>query len=261
MPELPEVEFAVRRLRRVVRGRVIARLRAHHPSQRRGITARVAGAAAGRRIVDVVRRGKHQLLLLDDGATLLVHFKMDGDWVLDRRDTALPPHARVTLELTDGRRAVLVDPRALCTISWHAPDAPPVLTLGPEPEDPSLTPPILRARLARKRGPIKPALLDQSVIAGAGNIYAAEACWHARISPRAGASTLAPARVARLLHGLRTALADGHVNAGRYHRGERRIPFRVYDREGEPCDRCGSAIRRITQAGRSTYFCPRCQAR
>lgn len=261
MPELPEVEFAVRRLRRVLRGRVIAQLRAHHPSQRRTVTPRVARAALGRRIVAVLRRGKHQLIQLDNGATLLVHFKMDGDWVLGRRDTALPPHARVTLDLTDGRRAVLVDPRALCTVTWHAPDAPPELGLGPEPEDPALTPALFRARLAGKRGPIKPVLLNQSVIAGAGNIYAAEACWHARISPRAAASSLSLQRAARLLEGLRTALGDGHVNAGRYHRGERLIPFRVYDREGEPCDRCGSAVRRIAQAGRSTYFCARCQAR
>lgn len=261
MPELPEVEFAVRRLRRAARGRVIAQLRAHHPSQRRTVTPAVARAARGQRIVEIVRRGKHQLLQLDNGATLLVHFKMDGDWVLDRRDTALPPHARATLDFTDGRRAVLVDPRALCTITWHAPDAPPALDLGPEPEDPTLTAALFRARLARKRGPIKPALLDQSVIAGAGNIYAAEACWHARISPRAAASSLSGERAARLLEGLRTALGDGHVNAGRYHRGERLIPFRAYDREGEPCDRCGTAIRRITQAGRSTYFCARCQGR
>lgn len=261
MPELPEVEFAVRRLRRAVRGRVIAQLRAHHPSQRRTLTPSVTRAAEGRRIVEVVRRGKHQLLLLDDGATLLVHFKMDGDWVLDRRDRALPPHARATLDLHDGRRAVLVDPRALCTISWHAPHAPPTLDLGPEPEDPALTPARFRSRLARKRGPVKPALLDQSVVAGAGNIYAAEACWHAGISPRAPASALSLARAARLLDGLRAALGDGHVNAGRYHRGERPLPFRVYDREGQPCDRCGSRIRRIAQAGRSTYFCPRCQAR
>lgn len=261
MPELPEVEFAVRRLRRAARGREIAQLRAHHPSQRRTLTPRVERAAKGRRIVEVVRRGKHQLLQLDNGATLLVHFKMDGDWVLDRRDTKLPPHARATLDFADGRRAVLVDPRALCTITWHAPDAPPELDLGPEPEDPALTPALFRARLARKRGPIKPVLLDQSVIAGAGNIYAAEACWHARIWPRAAAASLSRDRAARLLEGLRSALADGHLNAGRYHRGERLIPFRVYDREGEPCSRCGQAIRRITQAGRSTYFCARCQAR
>lgn len=261
MPELPEVEFAIRRLRRVIRGRRIERLRAHHRSQRRGLTPAAIRRIEGRVVVDVLRRGKHQLLILDDGATLLVHFRMNGDWVLDQRDTALPPHARVTFDLDSGRRAVLVDSRALCTVTWHAPGDPPALGLGPEPEDPSLTPAQLRARLATKRGPLKPVLLDQSMLAGVGNIYAAEACWHARISPRAIASSLTLARVARLLEGLRTALGDGHVNAGRYHRGEREIPFRVYDREGEPCTRCASPVRRITQAGRSTYFCTRCQAR
>jgi len=215
----------------------------------------------GQRVVLVERRGKHQLVHLADGATLLIHFRMNGDWVFDRRDRALPPHARVTFDLDDGRRAVLVDSRALCTVTWHAPDAPPTLRLGPEPEDPALTPPLLRERFSGKRGPIKTVLLDQAVVAGVGNIYAAEACWHARVSPRAAASSLTLARVERVLEGMRRALADGHLNAGRYHRGERQIPFRVYDREGEPCTRCDSRIRRITQAGRSTYFCGRCQAR
>lgn len=261
MPELPEVEFAVRRLRRAVRGRKIAQLRAHHPSQRRSVTAKVAAAVAGLRVTAVERRGKHQLLHLEGGAVLLVHFRMDGEWIFGRRDTALPPHARVTFDLDDGRRAVLADPRALCTVTWHAPGAPPVLALGPEPEDPALTAAVFRARLQRKRGPIKPALLDQSVIAGVGNIYAAEACWHAEVSPRAAANSLSAARAAALLGGIRRALADGHVNAGRYHRGERRIPFNVYDREGEPCRRCAAEVARIAQAGRSTYFCPRCQKR
>lgn len=261
MPELPEVEFAVRRLRRAVRGRRLEQLRAHHPSQRRTVTPKVAAAAAGRVIAQVERRGKHQLLHLDDGAILLVHFRMDGDWVLDRRDTALPKHARVTFDLDDGRRAVLVDPRALCTVTWHAPGKPPELGLGPEPEDRKFSSEALRERLKRKRGPIKPALLDQSLIAGVGNIYAAEACWHAQISPRAIANALSADRATALLNGIRTALADGHVNAGRYHKGERLIPFNVYDREGEPCPRCSTPIVRIAQAGRSTYFCRSCQRR
>lgn len=261
MPELPEVEFAARRVRRVLTGRRIVQLRAHHTSQRRHLAATVVGRVEGRRIDAVLRRGKHQLITLEDGATLLVHFRMNGDWVVDRSGTALPPHARVTFDLDSGRRVVLVDSRALCTVTYHPPEAPPELGLGPEAEDPTLTADALRRRLAHKRGPLKPALLDQAVVAGIGNIYAAEACWHARVSPRAGASTLSLARCARLLEGIRLALADGHVNAGRYHRGERLIPFQVYDREGAPCGRCEAAIRRIVQAGRSTYFCPRCQAR
>ncbi len=261
MPELPEVEFAVRLLRRHALRRRIVQLRAHHPSQRRGVTARVTAAVQGREVSRIERRGKHQLLHLDDGALLLVHFRMDGEWVLGRSGTALPPHARVTFDFHDGRRAVLADPRALCTVTWHAAGAHPDLGLGPEPEDPLLTAAALRERLLTKRGPIKPALLDQAIIAGVGNIYAAEALWHAGIAPTAIAQRLSAERAQRLLDGLRRALADGHVNAGRYHRGERSIPFNVYDREGEPCPRCARPVRRIAQAGRSTYYCARCQPR
>jgi len=259
MPELPEVEYAARRLRRALRGRTIVHLRAHHPSQRRTLGAAVVRRVAGKTVRAVERRGKSQLVLLSDGATLVVHFRMNGDWDFGRSGTALAAHARVSFDLDDGKRVSLVDSRALCTVRWYAPDAPPVFKLGPEPEDPALVPSALRAALQRKRGPIKPALLDQSVVAGVGNIYAAEACWHARISPRAPANKLSLPRVARLLDGLRSALADGHTNAARYHKGVREVPFNVYDREGEPCNRCGRMIRRITQAGRSTYFCAGCQ--
>lgn len=259
MPELPEVEFAVRRLRRAVRGTRIERVRVHHRAQGRTLPAAVLRRIAGRRISDVTRRGKHQLVHLDDGATLLVHFRLDGDWEVTRAAVALPRHARVTFDLDGARRLSLTDPRALCSVHYHAPGHAPMLDLGPEPEDPALTPALFRARLQRKRSLIKPSLLDQRLIAGVGNIYAQEACWRARISPAASAASLSVARVVRLLDALRAALADGHENAGRYHRGEQRIPFKVYDREGEPCDRCGASIRRTVQAGRGTWYCPKCQ--
>jgi formamidopyrimidine-DNA glycosylase len=263
MPELPEVEFAVRQLRRAIRGRRITALRAHHRAQARTLTPGVVRRCVGRAVADVTRRGKHQLLHLDDGATLLVHFRLDGDWVVSAAATALPKHARVSFDLsaTRGadRRASLTDPRALATITYHAPGKPPALDLGPEPEDPAVTAEWLHARFSAKRGPIKPVLLDQRLLAGIGNIYAQEACWHAQISPKATANRLSLARVERLLAGLRTALADGHVNAGRYRTGVRTIPFKVYDRSGEPCARCATLIKRITQAGRGTWYCSRCQ--
>ena len=259
MPELPEVEFAMQRLRRVARGRTVEAVRAHHASQRRGLPAHHRRRVRGRRIVEVARRGKHQLLTLDDGATLLVHFRLNGDWAFTARSAPLPDYARVSFELSGGRRVSLTDSRALCTVIWLAPGRAAELKLGPEPEDARLTADDLRARLRGRRGAVKPALLDQALLAGVGNIYAAEACWHARIHPAAPAGSLSIERVGRLLAGLRTTLAGGHVNAGRYHRGERQVPFEVYDREGEPCARCGTAIRRITQAGRGTWYCPRCQ--
>lgn len=259
MPELPEVEHAVRRLRRAVRGRRIAGVRVHHRAQARTLTPAVCRRLRGRTIADVTRRGKHQLLHLDDGATLLVHFRLDGEWVLTREAVALPPHARVTFDLDGGRRLSLTDPRALCTVTWHAPARPPALDLGPEPDDRIVTAAWLKERLASKRGPIKPVLLDQRLLAGLGNIYAQEACWRARIDPATPANALDLAQLRRLRTGIRAALADGHANAGRYRDGERTIPFKVYDREGEPCPRCRAPIRRMVQGGRGTWYCARCQ--
>jgi formamidopyrimidine-DNA glycosylase len=261
MPELPEVEFAVRQLRRSIRGRRIEGARAHHRAQARTLTPAVCRRIVGRRILDITRRGKHQLVHLDDGATLLVHFRLDGDWIVSRAATAMPRHARVSFDLDRGRRVSLTDPRALCTVTYHRPGHPPELDLGPEPEDTAITAAWLRERMASKRGPIKPLLLDQRLLAGIGNIYAQEACWRAQIHPAVSASALPLVRVRALLTGIRAALRDGHKNAGRYREGTRTIPFKVYDREGEACRRCDGTVRRIVQAGRGTYFCADCQSR
>ena len=256
MPELPEVEHAAGVLRRATTGRRLAGLRLLHPSLRRRVKPRLLAAIAGASIAGVERRGKHQLLRLEGGAVVHVHFRMAGDWMVVPAEAKLPPHARAVLELDDASRVVLVDPRMLSTIDVHLDGRPSLPALGPEPGDESLDAPALRALLRSRRGPIKAVLLDQRVIAGLGNIYAAEALWIARISPRASAATLAPARVERLLAGVREALR--RAAPGRYADGadER---FRVYGREGERCARCGATIRRIVQAGRATYYCPVCQ--
>jgi formamidopyrimidine-DNA glycosylase len=125
--------------------------------------------------------------------------------------------------------------------------------------DPALTISTLGTALATRRAPIKPVLLDQRVVAGLGNIYAAEALWRARIDPRAPASSLGPARRTRLLEAMREVMARALRDPARYSDDDGSTRFDVYDREGRPCRRCGGSIRRITQAGRSTYYCPRCQ--
>ena len=259
MPELPEVAYAVRRLRRSAVGRAIVTVRALHPAPARALTAAVRRRLAGRRIVAAARRGKSQLLALDDGTTLVVHFRLDGDWAVVPPRQALPAFARVAFALDDGRILVLTDPRALSTVTVHPAADPPRFALGPEADDPALTAAALRDRLRNARTPIKVALLDQRRIAGLGNIYAAEALWRARIDPRTPAGQLSAARVARLLAGIRAALRDGIKEAGRYRTGERRHPFAVYDRAGAPCRRCGGRVRALTQAGRTTYWCPDCQ--
>lgn len=258
MPELPEVESAVRWLRPIVVGRRITAIEAHHRSQARQLPSRDRARISGRRVVRVERRGKHQLIHLDDRALLLVHFRLDGDWVEQPRRDEPPRHMRVSI-LLGSRRLALTDPRALCSVRYVPPGADAGLDLGPEPEDPALTAVLLRGRLASRRVPIKPLLLDQRLLAGVGNIYATEACWHARIHPARRADLLTAGEVTRLLAGLRRTLRDGHVNAGRHRTGGRAIPFEAYDRAGEPCRRCGTRIRRVEQAGRGTWYCPTCQ--
>ena len=202
------------------------------------------------------RRGKHQLVHLDDGRVLHAHFRMTGDWLCDRAADALPRFARAALVLTDGSRVVLDDPRALSTLDLHPAGSTLDLGLGPEPGDPALTPESLRSAFAKRRGPIKPVLLDQRVVAGLGNIYAAEALWHARIPPTAPASSLSANDASRLLASIRKVIARA---TGARYTDESVNRLAVYDREGKPCRRCGTKVERIVQAGRSTYFCPRCQ--
>jgi formamidopyrimidine-DNA glycosylase len=261
MPELPEVEAARRLLERVAGGRIIDRLRLLHPALRRRLSSREARSLRGARVDRVERRGKHQLLHLSDGRGLHVHFRMSGDWEPGSANDPLPRHARALLDFSDGTRLALVDPRALCTVTVHAAADAALPPLGREPTDPALTVAALGAALAGRRAPIKVVLLDQRVVAGLGNIYAAEALWQAGIDPRTPASSIGPARRARLLTAMRDVIARALGDPARYSDDGGRERFNVYDREGEPCHRCGASIRRIVQGGRSTYYCPRCQRR
>ena len=259
MPELPEVEHAARALARAATGRRLRAVRTLHPSAARALPPAAAARLAGRRLVAVDRRGKHQLLTLDDGTVLHAHFRMNGDWAVGRTEEELPRHARIVLDFEDGTRVALVDSRALATVRVLGPDDAPLPALGPDANDPEWNGATLHAALATRRAAIKVALLDQRVVAGLGNIYAAEACWQAGVDPRAPANGLTRARCARLVDGARRALADAADDPGRYARGASAGRLAVYGREGEPCLRCEGVVRRIVQAGRSTYFCPRCQ--
>ncbi len=259
LPELPEVEAAAVVARRTLVGHILAAVTTHHASQRRALPPRDARRVVSRRVVRVERHAKHQHIVLDDGAIVAVHFRMNGDWALARAGDPLPQYARIVFATSDGLRLCLVDSRALCTATYHAPGAPPTLALGPEPD--ALTSALLRDALERRTGPIKTVLLDQRVVAGLGNIYVAEALWRARLHPALRARTLNVRQVQALVRGIKAAIADGFARQGRYRAGLRDRPFRVYDREGLACPRCGTKVERITQAGRSTYWCPGCQGR
>ncbi len=256
MPELPEVEAAIRVLGRRARGRTIARVALLHPSFRKRLSAARARSVAGAVIERVERRGKHQLLHLDDGRMLHAHFRMNGDWEYGRIADELPRFARAVIELTDGGRIAFVDSRALGTIELHAAGAALDLGLGPDASDSAWTAAQLGAALATRRGPIKPALLDQKLIAGLGNIYAAESLWRAKIDPRLASSALSSTQVGKLRRAIAAVLKRA---TGARYTDDSTVSLDVYDREGLACRRCGTPVERIVQAGRSTYFCPTCQ--
>ena len=259
MPELPEIEAAAAQLREAIIARQILRAETHHRALARTLPPRDAASLAGRSIARVERRGKHQVLHLDDGRVLVAHFRLNGEWNVGRADEPLPRFARVTLDLADGSRVALIDGRALSTfeLAQRADDVLP--KLGPEPMDAAFTEAALGAALAKRRGPIKVALLDQRVVAGLGNIYVAEALWLAKISPSARASTLGAKRRTQLVRAIKDVLL--RAPPGRYWLDEGERKWRVYDREGEPCKRCRAPIKRKVQAARSTFYCPKCQPR
>lgn len=258
MPELPEVEAAARFLDAQIAGRTLRSVAFLHPSLARDSALRVP-ELIGRRVAAVTRVAKWQEVQFADGAVLVVHFRMTGDWAVTERPAA-PPHARAHFAFSGSRHIWLIDPRVLSRVQMreaHEPITTP--TVGPDALDPALDPATLRNRLAPRRAPIKQVLLDQSVIAGIGNIYAAESLWSARINPETPARQLSLKRVARLLDGVRWTMALAFDQMGRHQYGTATDRFSVYDREGEPCPRCGAPIARITQGQRSTYWCRRCQ--
>jgi formamidopyrimidine-DNA glycosylase len=181
---------------------------------------------------------------------------MNGDWMLAETGAPLPRFARAVLDFDDGSALVFVDSRALGTIDVHPAGAELDLGLGPDAADPEWTAEQLAAALAPRRGPIKPALLDQRLVAGLGNIYAAESLWRARISPFASCSALARQQIVKLRKAIDAVLVRA---TGSRYTDDDTVTLDVYDREGLPCRRCGTSIERVVQAGRSTYYCPRCQ--
>jgi len=259
MPELPEVERAARALSRAALGKTIAVVRAIHPSLRRKLPPARARVAKGKRIRTIERRGKHQLLGLDNGDTLVVHFRMNGDWAIGTTTDELDRFARAVIELSDGTRISLVDRRALSSITLDKEGSSSLPKLGKEASDPTLDGNYFAEVLQRRRIPIKPALMDQSVLAGLGNIYAAEALWEAELDPRSPAAKMSKEKLEKLVAAIRLVLSPRRRRPGRYTDTRGRDRFAVYDREGQVCRRCGATIQRIVQAGRSTYFCPHCQ--
>lgn len=264
VPELPEVERAVRELRPAMEGTRFARVIARRRRLRTVLPPRFETRLEGATVRALRRRGKYLVADLSTGATLVMHLGMSGSFEIRRSEIPFSAHDHVIFYMANGSIVVFNDPRRFGSM-WLYEDprhrSNPIGGLGLEPLEEEFTADLLARALYRKRAPLKSALLDQRVIAGLGNIYVSEALHRARLSPRRAAGTLVSASLkprpalTALVQAIRETLNDALVDAGAYEQ------LCVYDREGESCPRrgCGGKIKRIVQAGRSTFYCPRCQ--
>jgi len=264
MPELPEVETIVRGLRPVLVGRMILSAGLLWSRSLVGLSPGIfKKRIRGQRIESLSRRAKFINLRLSED-NLLIHLRMSGD--LQIREGGYEPqkHDRLILSLSPPSTLVFNDPRKFGRV-WLTSQPDKVLgNLGPEPLDPSFTPRVFYERLQAHSRQLKPLLLDQTFLAGMGNIYTDEALHLARLNPMAQADLVTSKKAKDLWHAVQSVLEDGIRNHGAsidwvYRGGEFQNHFRVYGRAGEPCTVCGTKIERVVICQRSTYFCPRCQ--
>jgi formamidopyrimidine-DNA glycosylase len=278
MPELPEVETVMRGLQLRLEGRILLRAVARRPDMRWPLPPGLASRLTGARVTSFRRRAKYILMRLDSGWSVLIHLGMSGRMLVERagrNDVTL--HEHIELETDDGWRVGFVDPRrfgSVDLIETEREDTHRLLaSLGPEPLDDAFCVAMLDAALAGKKTPIKAAMLDQKVVAGLGNIYVCEALFRAGVSPQRLAQSVPGARSRRLVPAIKQTLTEAIAAGGSSLRdytqptgelGYFQHAWKVYGREGEPCPGCPAdhtcdGVRRIVQAGRSTFYCARKQ--
>jgi len=273
MPELPEVETVKKTLEKKLAGLTITGVEIMMPKVIREPEPRqFANLVTGKKITKLGRRGKYLLIYLSGYSVLVIHLRMTGRLVYARPEDPPPRHTHVVFHLSNGcelrfadmrqfGRILLADTRRLDQVKG-------LKDLGPEPLGPEFTREFLRKELKRKRVRLKSLLLDQTFVAGLGNIYADEALHRSRRHPERIAGSLSPREFANLYRSIIEVLKEGILNRGTSMRdyvdgdgreGNYQTLLRVYNREGQQCTRCGFTIARIKVGGRSSYFCPSCQ--
>ncbi len=282
MPELPEVETVRRGLAPSMEGARIALAQVNRPDLRWPFPPRMAERLKGQQVERLRRRSKYILADLSSGESLLIHLGMSGRMTVSgdplgqfvHTHPAHEKHDHVVLDMDNGARITFNDPRRFGAMDLLPTDTaqshPLLATLGPEPLGNSFSETYLVEALKGKNTPIKSALLDQRIVAGLGNIYVCEALHRARIAPTRKAGRIAQARVGSLVPIIRDVLNEAIAAGGSSLKDFRQASgelgyfqhgFHAYDREGAPCPTpgCSGTIRRIVQAGRSTFYCPQCQ--
>jgi len=274
VPELPEVETVCRGLAKALVGARIKAAAAHRKNLRAPLPQNLGAKLKGRKILAVTRRAKYILISLDKGLTLLLHLGMSGRITLSREDLPLQKHDHISLSFDNGWHARFNDPRRFgyCDLVPTAEifEHKLLKELGIEPLSKAFTPKALALILGRRKTTIKAALLDQKLVAGIGNIYACEALFHAGLSPKRRAGSCSALEITKLVAAigktLRKAIAAGGSSLRDYVNADGELGyfqhhFAVYDKKGLPCPHCicdvqkTKGIVRITQAGRSTFYC------
>ncbi len=275
MPELPEVETVRRAIAPVLEGEVLGGITVRRRDLRRAVPPGLEARAAGRRVTEVARLAKYLLIHLDDGCVLLLHLGMSGHLMILPRPVPPPgAHDHVDLLIKDGGVVRFRDTRRFGLFDLIEPGGlqgdPRLRALGPDPLANSFDGQVLAGRLKGRGGAIKPLLMDQRIIGGLGNIYACESLFRAGISPLRKAGGVRAGRAENLARAIRDVLAEA-IEAGGSSIRDHALPdgklgyfqhhFRVYGRAGEACPGCqcdrvrGQGIKRVVQAGRSTFYC------
>lgn len=269
MPELPEVETIKNDLAPQIVGRAFTDVTLSWPRAVREATpGEFRSRLIGQTVVGLERRGKYLIFRLSGGDALILHLRMSGSLLL-RWPSATDGYVRTVFSLDNGQELRFSDVRKM-GMMWLVKDVREVIDkLGLEPFDPAFTPQVMAQGLSKRAAPIKSVLMDQSFIAGLGNIYADEALFEARIHPGKLAKELSYQEVGRLhkaiMKVLRQAIAHRGTSISNYvdpagQRGSNQYHLRLPRHEGEPCHVCNTPIQRLRLGGRSTYFCPKCQA-
>lgn len=273
MPEMPEVEQVRKTVEPYVKGRTIINCEVllprmiKHPSAEEFVSR-----VSGRKIEAMGRKGKYLELLLNDGCKIIMHLRMTGALLHRKKSEGEPPYAKVLFELSGGENLWFTDIRTfgtLCLVggedSWQDKG---YLSLGPEPLSEALTADYLAKLAGKSKQAIKSFILDQSKIAGLGNIYADESLALSGLHPQRPANSLSNSEIEKLCDAVNTVIAQGIKNKGTTFRdykdgdgkqGENQKHLLVYNRKGEPCKKCGTVLQQIKVGGRGSVFCPVCQ--
>jgi formamidopyrimidine-DNA glycosylase len=269
MPELPEVETVVRALRQPLVGRTFTEVRNYWPRHIATPTlAELQRRIHGRTVLHINRRAKYLVFSLSAGETLIIHLKMSGHLAVVASEMPPDKYAHTIFKLDNEHELRFRDTRKFGRVYLVQNPDEILGHLGPEPLEDAFTAAVLQTRLANRKRVLKPLLLDQTFVAGIGNIYADEALYYAGLHPERQADTLSPTEIEALYKAIQKVLKLGIEREGasidKYvkpdgSKGDMQNAVAVFRRTGEPCYRCGTLIHRIKLGGRSTHFCPTCQ--